>query len=1105
MDTTINTGRKFGNDFERSTDMFSTPVDTGAAPSTGEVVSAYMKSETVVGSYLTYLSRRFDGEVDPDFDQWEYISTLPEEDQELAIEYNRAFSGPSSARHVDSVLSSIKAELADEQIKQRAGGVDTVLGIGASMFDASTFIPFFGVARKAGLVANVARGFAAGAGVAAVEEALIHQVQDTRDINGSLIGIGAAGALGGTIGGLAKVLRDPERYQKFMEEDITEVPVGPADLDSEPFGASTAGAARRGPEDGQEMNKSWTDHVSVFGLNHTASTVAAQTKNGLMRKFLQMGSVSWGRKNGDDVAEVTAEEFYGLREAAAHAAVDKYNRAFAEYNKAVSGRSISPAGMARGAARMMGYIKADERAFNHHVAEFLADKTYKTGDDVLDSHIAKAGGDIRKVQYSLFDEASKRGLFKTDKIREVENQIKKLTSEMDEIKAKGGDTTKIAERLAKRNARLDKLTKELGDFDNYFTQAFDKGEILVHGLKSDSKTSMVDILTREFSKTGYVDDAVLEFAARKSKSGMNVDELAELLEEGGIEALPEDIQKVLIEDQVEVAAYAARNVVNKLNDSRTLTDGELPDDLLEFSSRFKGRTLHLSREARKELRENGYLLEDPRDMLMMNMRDVGAKISVHEKFGTIDVLDPVKSPFGKEIEDEYARLIQEGKIDPARAKVEREVAQNLIDRLLNRNQMASRSGINWVGRNARRLTSTLLLGGAGISQLADLFVASLQMGVGGVVGGLMKRSLGDTGKIIKGLKNEELKVLLHGLDSAGGEMRVLNATDMSGSGGSLASRGFGASSTTREISGHIDRGMTGLTQLMQYLNLQHPMTILMRQVAFENFNRLLLKASRNPEKISDQDWTRLASLGLDKKTVARMGGQKTYQPSKGYDVFDIDEWEDIGLRNAFLTAAHRNASNSVVQVQKGMTPDFFDNELAKVIFQFQQFSYGMSEVVLRNFFKGGVLPKDARTASALMFGLSLAIVQDMIKEAVKGREVTSIEERFANPARTAGTIYNAVDRAGLLAMVSPYTQLGMRGLGAALDVDFFGTTGRFRDADFLGLAAGPSGSILEKAGRVYTGAVNGDSARASYNAIRLLPFNNHFAIDGSIRRAFGIN
>lgn len=1117
----------------RSSNVVQTPAESqgfkvpeAPAPSTGDVVDAYWRTETVLGSMMTNAGRQFVGEVDPNFRAWDHIETLSKEDQDLALQYPEAFEGPSSVSRVSHTLATLRQEQDLEYIKSKAGTFQTIAGIGMSFVDVSTLIPFVGGAAKVGLAGRVAIGAANAGLTATAEEAVLQSTQETRTATESAIGIGASFMLGAGLGSFGKIYSTPanvDRLQLSLTESPSELPVvpgmlsgGAAAMDDVTIAAGQGRGIKGALEGSQDINKTVFDKIPV--LRQTAGYLSANSKNERVRKFLQMGTVSWGRKAGD-MPEETAEEIYNQMEAMGAKSVRAYRDAFSAYDRSKGGAG-NAYGVMGSINRLTGRTKASKQEFDQHVAELLEDKSYKTGDAELDKHVASAANAMRPVLSHLFKEASGRGFFKTNKIVELEKLQKSLSDDVAALKAKAseaadlgskGDLEKVQKKLARAEAKLAKAVTEASNLDNYFTQHWVRSAIQERGLPGPDHAgkSMVEILARGFAKTKAVDEDMILAARRSLGDDTDLDDLMEALADGGLDALPEAYRKNISDNLEAYARKSAEKTVSKFRETGELHLGELANENLEASSRFIGRKLRLDRDTRLELRAAGFLGSDPEVILMQNIRDVGSKVAVHEKFGTVDALNPEKSLIAQQIGEEFAKLEAEGKMTGDEVASEMLVLKNQMARMLNRHTYVDPNGVNWAARNARRFTSTLLLGGAGLSQLSDLFVTSLQMGLTGTLKGVFVRSFTAMPKILKGMNDGQMRALMVGLDSYNGVMRMLDATNMGNPVGNAAARGVGHG-LGRKITGRIDETLEGAANLMQFANLQHPMTVMMRVLAFDDLNQLLHKGIANASAISPKQWDRLTRLGLSPDDLDKMAKLPTYE-AEGIKLFDTDEWAGLGseameMRRKLLLAVDRNARQSVVQVGRGMTPTFFDNEFAKVVFQFQQFAYGIHETALRGFFKGGVLPKDMQTATALMFGLGVGIGIDMLKEAVKGRDVTPISERFGTPARTFGSIYTAVDRAGLLAFVSPYTQIGMRLLGTATDQDFFGQTGRFSEVDLVGLAGGPTVGTISRASTALNLAANGNYEQAGYQAIRLFPIiSNHFATDGAIRRTFGVN
>lgn len=1099
---------------------FGTAAPERVGVSTGEAVGAFFFPSTVIGRGYDAVTSGPSGETADDYNPWGYIQSLPKEDRELALRYSHEFEGRGwSPTRVDSVLSSIRRDLDYEAIRARAGTFQTVLGVGASFLDVSLLVPF-SVPAKASIAGRAAIGAALAGGTAAVEEAIIGELTPAQDTLSPLMSIGTATLLGAGIGAFAKAYSSPAnvmRARRAMEEEVQEVSLEPGTLSA----AKTPGVAERlaagSGEGGQEMNRIWTD--AIPGLSSSPGSVAATTPNVKVREFLQKASVWWGRKSPDDVPEVTQEALYELTEAEAKASLMRYRGVVSEYDRARASGPID---------QRLGRINQDE--FDQHVALYLENPTYRTGDDLLDQHVARAANEVRPVFKGLFEGATKQRLFKTNRIAQLEQKAADLEAraaqlESDAATQSAGSSTpkgrvrkkdtkvagKLREQADRVKRRAEIARKQAADVSNYFTQSWVRSVIMLKGLPNADAApgrSMAEILARDFSSTSRISEEMVESAAGKvaKRTGTELDweeQFIRYLDEG-YGSLDGEIQKELAENIDRYALEEAKRIVQQFQRGGDLQMGMVDiEDVI--SSRFYGRKLDLSDEAKKALYEEGFLHANMDHVVMQNVRDVGAKVATMEKFGTLDLLNPEVSPVAADIEAEWERLLQAGKITPGRVEKERKVLRSTLDRMLNKHQFMDPGGAAYFMRNARRLSASTLLGQAGLSQLADLMTMAIHMGLKDTVKGLLFRSFKDTHRLVAGLPVDGRKVLAQGLDAAAGTIRVLDATGLQAPLGTPMVRGIGEG-VIRNITGNIDYVLEHAARLTTYINLQHPMTVVARAVAQADFDQKLLLAMDKPDDLGEAGWRMLQKVGLSRKDIEAMRDLPRVEV-EGLTVPDVEAWKGTapGLRTKYLTALHRNASATTIQVSRGVSPYWMDSEIAKTLMQFQQFAFGINELVMRSSLKYGALPRDVNAASSILFGLSLGVMIEQAKQGVRGEEITPVKEMFATPARAFGTIYNSVDRAGLLSFVAPYSQVGVRFLGAATGQDFFGTTGRYREAGFVGLIGGPSLGLIRKAEGVTSAIGNHDWQRAAYHGARLLPFSNMWFLDGALRRTLGDN
>lgn len=119
----------------------------------------------------------------------------------------------------------IRAELRDIKTIDQGSGAGIALGMGLSLLDVTTLIPFGAPARGVSAARNAARVAAGGALMQGGQELLLHQAQEARTKEESFLNIGIVSALGGGIGIASSILHpasalNPKNGAKALDPEV---------------------------------------------------------------------------------------------------------------------------------------------------------------------------------------------------------------------------------------------------------------------------------------------------------------------------------------------------------------------------------------------------------------------------------------------------------------------------------------------------------------------------------------------------------------------------------------------------------------------------------------------------------------------------------------------------------------------------------------------------------------------------------------------------------------------------------------------------------------------------------------------------------------------
>jgi hypothetical protein len=167
----------------------------------------------------------------------------------------------------DHIYSETQFRVLGEQVRREMKDIKTLengstageaLGMGLSLLDVASLIPFAGAAKEASLLRNVARVGASGAAVGSAQELALHEYEATRTTRESFLNIGLTSALGGGIGALSSVLHpasklNPANGAKALDPNIKHetgvILPGEAPADGDVIKTGSVGAARVTGED----------------------------------------------------------------------------------------------------------------------------------------------------------------------------------------------------------------------------------------------------------------------------------------------------------------------------------------------------------------------------------------------------------------------------------------------------------------------------------------------------------------------------------------------------------------------------------------------------------------------------------------------------------------------------------------------------------------------------------------------------------------------------------------------------------------------------------------------------------------------------------------
>jgi hypothetical protein len=173
-----------------------------------DVAAASWRQNTILGTVWNHLGHvDLDAEHDPTFNPYAYIKEHESEYKDiipLVAQGSEIFDRADSKRAFDLYVAAQRQNLKDRETIANGDAWGTVLGLGASMLDVTALASLGGLAFKGAAAATTLGRMGIGAGIAGIDqginEAVSHQLDDTRTAEESFMNIGTGVALGGALG-----------------------------------------------------------------------------------------------------------------------------------------------------------------------------------------------------------------------------------------------------------------------------------------------------------------------------------------------------------------------------------------------------------------------------------------------------------------------------------------------------------------------------------------------------------------------------------------------------------------------------------------------------------------------------------------------------------------------------------------------------------------------------------------------------------------------------------------------------------------------------------------------------------------------------------------
>jgi len=1078
-------------------------------PSHNDIVGAWWNQETLLGDLKSFLTEQaaFSGEApDPDFNPHSYYAANKELYLDVVPFLDQGFfDHVRGVRQFDAVAHSIRTETKNRKLMSQGSGFDSIFGVGASLLDPSTFIPIFGWGMRGGKLAKGAIVAAGTGGFVSGEELLHHQQQRARTQYESMMGIGIATGLGGTLGVLGATF---SRKGKLLNSEHPSNPLHERNL---------------GPD---EAASEWNPHGD-------RSVSEEMAENGT-------GRMSYNPETG-----VQLELFPSLpKEDGGPSITPLFDQA--ETITPTSTRLDRAVDWTQG---KIGFTRSPVTVAMH-TASTKATALLNSMAEMGFHTVEMAKGATRKISAELHKDitvyAKQQGA--EDSLIEAWYQVMRDlggVSGRSEVTAKGySDLREVWGTVRKGSIGQSAVGPQtlkgipLPEFE-YFVWRRLNGDSSPHpnaavekGVVAATKTyrSFTNEMFQRAVRTGLLSDKqkIENYFPQIwnndfiTENGRALKEAFKVKFSGRFKDDPNGVKLDTLADEL-VEKLTNRNDVD-------ITDGlhKGGSFILKKSGRMEARDLFITVDELSMFQD--FLHKDVTRVMKHYADDMGGRITLREYYGKVDPEKTTKggrdkasmddlSDHWKEIQKEFVELRKaaraKGESVEKLNRDESHVADaiiNLRDRLLATDRRPSAegwgSGALYAGRMARKVNYLRYMGSVMLASLTDAGTISLSHGAGKHLAQL-GRNFGRIATEAKSMKNRELAFLLYGAEGALSQSRTAKLVGVDDA---MHHLGFGTGKT-KKVSGAVEGGMNWLSSKMNIVNLMHYWN---SRHKFISGHVVLGNLLDDAAKVAGggSGTYRWRELGISDETMTqidRLVKKHGFEETRGGTSFrwpDIDKWHlEAGgaeIKELLHVALRRAVDRAVITPGIADLPMFHSKELGQLLFQFNSFGFSAVNKFVRNLSHSAVNGRglDALIASTWMLGMGTMAFS--IREGiVKGRFG---DGTMPDEDEWGTWVYESIDRSGLMMWMMPYINAGMKlAAGPLADAGVpIAAPSRFAGQHWAQQLFGPTfGGLGGDITKMTYDLSQGEIDKFATKGKRLIPFRNVFYVSLLHRLAWG--
>lgn len=980
--------------------------------------------------------------------------------------YQEGLHAATSEAHLRALAEQMRGEQQIDQDLAGLGWGGVGLRLGAAILDPVAILASAATegaaapliyGAKVGRVGRMLRaGVAAGAVNASIDGYLTSQDQ-TQGWEDIAISAAAGFVLGGAIGGLRKTPED-DAIAAALQRDVLD---GEADNVARGFAGGVPDGSMGAARVEQEAQLSAAEQVAADSAGSAEtrfsnaridrSSVLKSSESDIMRR-VGGGLVEDGVGNADG-----STNRYSVSESVAREERVRVGRFYRTYNTAYS-EWLKDQGK-----RLFWQHGAAERAeFNRQVALAVRREI----DAPNDTHVAKVAGQMKKEFADLLEFGKQMGIRGFDQIRANHNYMvrRHRIDRIDDLVRQFGEGN-INQLVARSIQRANRKWRN----------ANPGRAMVVDEIDYEDALKIAAGYTKSIRSRRYG-----EFNLNRALSGQDIETLKMMLDDAGMS--PDEIAR--ISDKVRFDVDSGER--GRISSAKWRLD--LDETHAEEMFDLKGNKKRVSIEDMLENDAEQLFGQYTRSVLAAGYtEDFLKEFRVRDAEGNL----PAHAPSFDTVKSYIAKEAGEKGMSAKQVAKEMRVLDNSY-KLIHGIPIEQASGFRTAQRFLRDYNFARIGGQLGVAQLAEIGNLVGNGGMRVLVQNLpaLRRIFANakTGKFSDDFLNE-----IEAIWGFGTDLERMNMSPMFDEMGSV-------------------EHATGMQKTDHFLQRSKKVTVVGSGMAHVNMVLQRLNARVLVQRFMDDatgrrgiNPRRLRAMGVSEELHGRIQeqmrkhvDQSTGMLGKKVNRINIEKWDDLEAKNAFVNGVDRWAKKSIQENDIGNMPDFMSYELGKTIAQFRSFM--MAAYVKQTL--GGIHNRDWEVATSFLtsmfFGGLFYAGQTYVNSIGRDDREEYLEERLS-PVNLANASFQ---RAAFSSVIPMAADMGLTAVGVDPIFDFRSSglkTGGVSPLELV--VSNPSGDLLDGISRATGGVVqsalnpNYSFSERDFKALtKVSLFQNMFAV-----------